>query len=153
MVEINYGLEMENDIKNEEENVSEISFEDLFFLVVKLNSNPASIANSLNKMESVLVVSAGNQGLKYVNSPATWATAEDSNGNLLMGGKMLIAGGWDSARKDVHRASNKAGHICIKVTAVGCDDKYRTSQFYIMAPMWTYGANKRSNGCNSGCSR
>ena len=111
-----------------------------------LNSNPASIANSLNKMESVLVVSAGNQGLKYVNSPATWATAEDSNGNLLMGGKMLIAGGWDSARKDVHRASNKAGHICIKVTAVGCDDKYRTSQFYIMAPMWTYGANKRSNG-------
>ena len=29
MVEINYGLEVENDIKNEEEIVSEISFEDL----------------------------------------------------------------------------------------------------------------------------
>lgn len=111
-----------------------------------LNSNPASIFNEMNKMESVLVVSAGNQGLAYSASPAVFAAAENADGSLMSGGKMIIAGAYDVNKKDIHNWSNKAGHLCIKVTASGCGDKYRTGQFFLMAPGWTYGANGKKNG-------
>jgi hypothetical protein len=79
-----------------------------------------------------LTVSAGNQSLPYVQNPATFATATDSQGNLLLNGQMLVVGNWNAQAGRVEGA--RAGTVCKNVSGTTCLDRYRTSDFYILAP-------------------
>lgn len=90
----------------------------------------------------IIVNSAGNQGLAVPANPGYFATATDANGNLLLGGKMLIVG---AANQDgsITWYSNKSGHICQNYSASTntCSDRYKVSDFYIMAPGGTISTN------------
>jgi hypothetical protein len=77
-------------------------------------------------------VSAGNSTLPYPQNPATFATAADNNGKLLLNGQMLIVGNWNEQAKRVEGAL--AGTVCKNVVNNVCQDKYRVSDFYILAP-------------------
>lgn len=96
----------------------------------------------------VVVNSAGNQGLAVSANPGHFATATDSSGNLLLGGRMLIVGAADE-RGNPYKWSNKAGSICQNYIAANnsCADKYKVSDFYLLAP----GVNK-STGLNDNVS-
>ena len=85
----------------------------------------------------VIVNSAGNQGLSVSANPGYFATAVDSNGNLVLGGKMLIVGALDQ-NGNMASWSNRAGHICQVIVDNNCTDTHKVSDFYIMAPGWTY---------------
>jgi len=80
----------------------------------------------------ILVNSAGNAGYNHAGDPGIWATEVDSNGNLVLGGKMVIVGNWDGANV----SGNKAGHVCLDINTVNntCNDTHRISDFYILAP-------------------
>jgi len=82
--------------------------------------------------ELVLVVSAGNTTLGYVQNPATYASAVDSNGKLVLDGRMLVAGNWNTSSNTISGA--KSGHVCKDYSNDTCNDTYRTSDFYILAP-------------------
>lgn len=98
------------------------------------NDDPVAWARALGP-EMVLVNSAGNSGLAYPQQPGTLATATDANGNLILGGKVLIVGAWDITNNNIAGYSNRAGHICHSLsTNSSCADRYRISDFYIMAP-------------------
>lgn len=79
-----------------------------------------------------LTVSAGNQSTPYVQNPATFAVATDSSGNLVHGGRMLVVGMWNSGRSVIEGAT--AGHMCKDYRVNTCHDRYRISDFYILAP-------------------
>ena len=83
----------------------------------------------------VVVNAAGNQGLPVSANPGYFATVTDASGNLLLGGRMLIVGAADEKGR-LYSWSNKAGSICQNyVSATNtCADKYKVSDFYIMAP-------------------
>ena len=83
----------------------------------------------------IIVNSAGNQGLPVPANPGTFASAVDSSGNLILGGKMLIVGSVDSSG-NIYSWSNRAGSICQQFDTVTniCNDKYKISDFYIVAP-------------------
>lgn len=99
-----------------------------------MNENPYTWAGALGP-EMVLVNSAGNQGYAYPTQPGTLATATDSNGNLILGGRVIIVGAWDIDRNNIASYSNRAGHICKNLNANNtCADQYRISDFYILAP-------------------
>jgi subtilisin family serine protease len=87
----------------------------------------------------VVVNAAGNQGLAVPANPGYFATATDTDGNLLLGGKMLIVGAVDHNNR-MAGFSNWAGHICQDINAVNnsCNDTYKVSDFYILAPGYTY---------------
>lgn len=100
----------------------------------------AAFANATSK--SVIVISSGNAGTKYAQMPAAFATQTDANGNLLMGGRVLIVGnvvgdgkgGWT-----MNANSNQAGTLCNSFTGNVCNDKYYVKDFYVVAPgtgMW-----------------
>ena len=80
----------------------------------------------------ILVNSAGNYGFDHAGDPGIWAVEEDANGNLILGGKMVIVGNWSGTGV----AGNKAGHVCLDINTVNntCNDTYRISDFYILAP-------------------
>ncbi len=80
----------------------------------------------------ILVNSAGNRGFDHAGDPGIWAVEEDSNSNLVLGGKMVIVGNWDGSGV----AGNKAGHICLNINIANntCNDTNRISDFYILAP-------------------
>jgi len=80
----------------------------------------------------VLTVSAGNSNLGYVQNPATFAVATDSAGNLVHGGRMLVVGNWNAGLGKVEGA--RAGHMCKDFVNNVCRDRYRMSDFYILAP-------------------
>ena len=89
----------------------------------------------------VLVNSAGNglyingqMNYDYALDPGIWATQVDSNGDLVLGGKMLIVGNWGGTKADGQVVGSKAGHICLDIVDNACNDKYKTSDFYILAP-------------------
>jgi subtilisin family serine protease len=90
----------------------------------------------------IIVNSAGNQGLAVPANPGYFATVTDANGNLLLGGKMLIVG---AANQDgsITWYSNKSGHICqnYSVSTNTCSDRYKVSDFYIMASGGTISTN------------
>lgn len=92
-------------------------------------------ATALGK-EQILVNSAGNFGNDYVSGSAQMAHATDANGNLIMGGRMLIVGSYDLANNQIARYSNKAGTVCATwdFTNNLCKDAARASDFYILAP-------------------
>ena len=95
--------------------------------------NPAAYATALGT-NAVMVVAAGNSGLKYPENPAAFATAVDSKGNLILGGRMLIVGNYDLANNRMSTTSNLAGHVCKDYVNNTCRDPYRTSDFYLVAP-------------------
>jgi len=80
----------------------------------------------------ILVNSAGNYGFNHAGDPGIWAVEEDANGNLVLGGKMVIVGSWSGTGV----AGNKAGHVCLNINTVNntCNDTHRISDFYILAP-------------------
>jgi len=80
----------------------------------------------------ILVNSAGNYGFEHAGDPGIWAVEEDANGNLILGGKMVIVGSWNGSNV----SGNKAGHVCLDINTVNntCNDTYRISDFYILAP-------------------
>ena len=80
----------------------------------------------------ILVNSAGNYGFDHAGDPGIWAVEEDANGNLILGGKMVIVGSWNGTGV----AGNKAGHVCLNINTVNntCNDTHRLSEFYILAP-------------------
>jgi hypothetical protein len=89
----------------------------------------------------VLVNSAGN-GI-YVNGemnydfaldPGLWATETDSSGNLVLGGKMIIVGNWGGTKAEGQVVGSKAGHVCLTIVNNACNDQYKVSDFYILAP-------------------
>jgi len=102
----------------------------------------------------VLVNSAGNQGLDISAMPGWFATETDADGNLVLGGKVLIVGGFnyhsDTDTPIIDRNSNKAGHLCRVVVDNACMDTYKTSDFYVLAPMTTKSTN--NNGGYGGMS-
>ena len=110
------------------------------FLYGNSMKDVAAFANATSK--SVIVVSSGNAGTKYAQMPAAFATQTDANGNLLMGGRVLIVGnvvadgkgGWT-----MNTSSNQAGTLCNSFTGNVCNDKYYVKDFYVVAPgtgMW-----------------
>ena len=80
----------------------------------------------------ILVNSAGNYGFDHAGDPGIWAVEEDANGNLILGGKMVIVGNWTGTGV----AGNKAGHVCLNINTANntCNDNHRLSEFYILAP-------------------
>lgn len=90
---------------------------------------------------SVLVAAAGNQGLAYSAFPGVYATRTDVNGNLVMGGRMLIVGATSPDGKIMASFSNRAGHLCQNQVGTTCGDKYQVKDFYVVAPgMQVYGS-------------
>ena len=92
----------------------------------------------------ILVNSAGNYGFNHAGDPGIWAVEEDSNGNLVLGGKMVIVGSWDGTGV----AGNKAGHVCLNINTVNntCNDTHRISDFYILAPGQAINSTLPTNG-------
>ena len=86
------------------------------------------------KNDIVLVVAAGNDGTAYAGGITQMATAVDSKNNLLLGGRMLVVGAWDPYKNAIASFSNQAGSLCTVMVGNVCQDKYRVSDFYIMAP-------------------
>jgi len=82
---------------------------------------------------SVIVAAAGNQGLPYAAFPGAFATQVDSQGKLLLGGRMLIVGSVNS-RNTISTFSNRAGHICTRQVSNFCLDPYRVKDFFVVAP-------------------
>ena len=87
----------------------------------------------------ILVNSAGNGiykdgAMDYTFSldPGLWATEVDENGDLVLGGKMILAGWWDGTQVQ----GSTAGHVCLDIDTSNntCNDKYKISDFYVLAP-------------------
>jgi subtilisin family serine protease len=106
------------------------------------NGQDPNLWKSVTDKGMVVVNSAGNQGLSVSANPGYFATAVDSSGNLILGGKMLIVGSVDD-RGYMYSWSNKAGHICqqFNSTTNSCNDKYKVSDFYLVAPGTVTGLN------------
>ena len=89
----------------------------------------------------VLVNSAGNgmmidgeENTEFALDPGIWATEVDSNGNLVLGGKMLIVGNWGGTKENGQVVGSKSGHVCLDIVDNKCNDKYQVKDFYILAP-------------------
>ena len=107
------------------------------------NLEDVSTWKSVIPDELVLVVSAGNTNLGYVQNPATLASAVDSNGNLELDGRMLVAGNWNTSTQTIDGA--KSGHVCKNYTTQ-CNDTYKTSDFYLLAPGTNINSVKNGGG-------
>ena len=86
------------------------------------------------KNDIVLVVAAGNESTAYAGGITQMATAVDSKNNLVLGGRMLVVGSWDPYKNAIASYSNQAGSLCTVMVGNVCQDKYKISDFYIMAP-------------------
>jgi subtilisin family serine protease len=87
------------------------------------------------KGNMVLVLAAGNDGTAWSGGLAQMATATDKSGNLLLGGRVIIAGNWnEQSNTGLGPSSNAAATLCQVVVANVCQDRYRMSQFYLLAP-------------------
>ena len=80
----------------------------------------------------VLVKAAGNNDTEYSAGANQWATATDSEGNLLLNGQMLIVGNWDSVAERI--TGNRAGNVCTSWQDGACLDAARISDAFLMAP-------------------
>ena len=92
--------------------------------------------------EMVLVVAAGNDNTPWAGSLSQLATATDTNGNLVLGGRVIVAGNWNSqgvtkAGKTTYGTgpnNNGAAQLCMVMIGTVCQDKYKVSDFYLLAP-------------------
>ncbi len=94
--------------------------------------DPKIWGTALGKTEMVVTVAAGNSNLGYVQNPATFSTATDSDGNLLLGGRMLVVGSYDPSSGT--QSGAKSGSVCKNFQNNTCLDQYKVSDFYIVAP-------------------
>ena len=109
--------------------------------VVLSNKGSSSFWKVGTDNDIVLVNSAGN-GLyidgkmhyEFALDPGIWATETDGSGNLVLGGKMIIVGNWGGTKAEGQVVGSQAGHVCLNIVNNACDDKYKTSDFYILAP-------------------
>ncbi len=91
---------------------------------------------------AVVVAAAGNSATPYAQFPGAYATQTDANGNLLMGGRVLIVGNVVADGKGgwvMNKDSNQAGSLCNNIIGKTCQDKYYVKDFYVVAPgtgMW-----------------
>ena len=97
------------------------------------NEGQAKYWKAATDNDIILVNSAGNS--RYIGDhvpadPGIWATETDTNGNLILGGKMIIVGNWDGTGV----SGNKAGHVCMSIVDNKCNDTNKISDFYILAP-------------------
>ena len=108
------------------------------------NEDPKAWAEALGSSEMVIVNSAGNSGLRYPQNPAPMAYATRPDGSLYLNGQMLVVGAYDINTNSIASYSNQAGHLCqgFNIVAGTCNDKYRMSDFYILAPGNAFSAGK-----------
>jgi subtilisin family serine protease len=108
------------------------------------NEDPKTWAAALGSSEMVIVNSAGNSGLRYPENPAPMAYATRPDGSLYLNGQMLVVGAYDINTNSIASYSNQAGHLCqgFNIVAGTCNDKYRMSDFYILAPGNAFSASK-----------
>ena len=108
------------------------------------NEDPKAWAAALGSSEMVIVNSAGNSGLRYPQNPAPMAYATRPDGSLYLNGQMLVVGAYDINSNSIASYSNQAGHLCqgFNIVAGTCNDKYRMSDFYILAPGNAFSAGK-----------
>ena len=90
-----------------------------------------SMVSNFAESETVMVASAGNQGLPYAGYPGHFAVHTDEAGNLTFDGRIIVAGSYDAKKGDLASYSNAAGTLC---TTDSCNTDYRISDFYLMAP-------------------
>lgn len=86
---------------------------------------------------AVVVASAGNSATGYAQFPGAFATQVDANGNLIMGGRVLIVGNvMQDSKKNwiMNPDSNQAGTLCSTIVNNTCQDKYYVKDFYVVAP-------------------
>lgn len=95
--------------------------------------NPVDFAN-VSKGEMVIVLAAGNEGKPWPQALATLATLTNIDGSLQFDGRIIIAGNYDSTNNVINKYSNRAAHLCQTLVNGVCTDKYRTYDFYLMAP-------------------
>lgn len=96
---------------------------------------------------SIIVASAGNQGLAYAQFPGAFATQVDSAGKLVLGGRMLMVGATDPTGRVIAPFSNRAGHICTNYAGAVCADPYQVKDFFVVAPgMAVYGSVANQQG-------
>lgn len=81
----------------------------------------------------VIVAAAGNDGLPYAQFPGAYATQVDANGNLLLGGRVLIVGSVNS-NNVISSFSNRAGSFCTNLVGTTCKDPYYIKDFFVVAP-------------------
>ena len=85
--------------------------------------------------DSVLVIAAGNNSTAWSGSYSQLAVATDKSGNLIMGGRVIVAGNWNSqTNAGSGPGNNGAAHLCQVVIGNVCQDKFQMWQFYLMAP-------------------
>jgi len=80
----------------------------------------------------ILVKAAGNNNTDYSAGANQWATATDSQGNLILNGQMLIVGNWDAVAERI--TGNQAGNVCTSWQDGQCLDAARISDAFLMAP-------------------
>jgi subtilisin family serine protease len=105
-------------------------------------TNSGVLAGGLNPQQwasvmpgnMVLVVAAGNDSTAWSGGLTQLATAVDKNGNLLLGGRVIVAGNWNGGTNTLGPSSNGAATLCQVVVNNVCQDKYQTWQFYLLAP-------------------
>ena len=104
------------------------------------NMQTPDIWKTVTDKGMVIVNSSGNtvSGFEIAAHPGYFATVTDDNGNLVLGGKVLIVGAVDSNTNAMASWSNWAGHLCRNVVDNKCNDKYKVSDFYVLAPGWSY---------------
>ena len=85
--------------------------------------------------ETVLVVAAGTDNTPWAGGISQLAAVTDRKGNLLLGGKMIVAGNWnEQTNKSVGPNNNGAAQLCMVMVGTTCQDKYKVSDFYLLAP-------------------
>jgi hypothetical protein len=104
-------------------------------LMTDTNYMLPSLVNAMDGNEAVVVMAAGNQRQQTPTFPAHFAIAEDETGELLLGGKVIIVGSWDTRTDSIATSSNRAGTMCFSKDTYGnCKSDRRISDWYIMAP-------------------
>ena len=74
----------------------------------------------------------------YALDPGIWATQVDNNGDLVLGGKMIILGNWGGTKADGQVVGSKAGHICLDIVAINVMTNIESTTFYILAPVMQF---------------
>jgi len=97
--------------------------------MTSINALKANMANS----DIILVNSAGNSQ-KIAMAPGWYATATNDDGSLMLDGRVIIVGSYDSASGTNNSYSATAGGICWDVVNDVCQDEYTVSDFFIRAP-------------------
>ena len=92
-----------------------------------------ALASNMANSDIILVNSAGNNQ-RIAMAPGWYATATNADGSLMLDGRLIIVGSYDSASGTNNSHSANAGSICWDVVNDVCQDEYTVSDFFIRAP-------------------